>query len=43
MQFSEAHDMLTHALLARTHFEHFKRDSEFFIATQDLSEQEQRL
>jgi hypothetical protein len=42
VRFSEAHDMLTHALLARTHFEHFRRDSESFIAIQGLSEQEQR-
>jgi hypothetical protein len=42
MRFNEVHDMLTHALLARTHFEHFKRDSESFIAIQDLLEQEQR-
>jgi len=38
MRFSEAHDMLTHALFARTHFEYFRRDSESFIAIQDLSE-----
>jgi hypothetical protein len=42
IRFSEIHDMLTHALLARTHFEHFRRDDEFFIAMQNLSEQEQR-
>jgi len=42
VRFSEIHDMLTHALLARTHFEHFKRDDESFIAIQDLLEQEQR-
>jgi hypothetical protein len=42
IRFSEIHDMLTHALLARTHFEHFRRDDEFFIAMQSLSEREQR-
>ncbi len=42
IRFSEIHDMLTHALLARTHFEHFRRDDESFIAMQNLSEQEQR-
>jgi len=42
IRFSEVHDMLTHALLARTHFEHFRRDDESFIAIQGLSEQEQR-
>jgi len=39
---SEIHDMLTHALLARTHFEHFIQDDESFIAMQGLLEQEQR-
>jgi hypothetical protein len=42
IRFSETHDVLTHALLARTHFEHFRRDDESFMAIQGLSEQEQR-
>jgi len=42
IRFSEIHDMLTHALLARTHFEHFRRDDKSFMAIQDLLEQEQR-
>jgi len=42
IRFSETHDMLTHALLARTHFKHFRRDDESFMTIQDLSEQEQR-
>ncbi len=42
MRFSEIHDMLTHALLARTHFEHFRRDDESFMTIQGLLEQEQR-
>jgi hypothetical protein len=42
IRFSEIHDMLTHALSARTHFEHFRRDNESFMTIQDLSEQEQR-
>jgi len=42
IRFSETHDMLTHALLARTHFEHFRRDDKSFMTIQDLSEQEQR-
>jgi len=42
IRFSETHDILTHALLARTHFEHFRRDSESFMAIQGLLEQEQR-
>ncbi len=39
---SEIHDMLTHALLARTHSKHFRRDDESSIAIQGLSKQEQR-
>ncbi len=42
IRFSEIHDMLTHALLARTHFEHFRRDDESFMTIQGLLEQEQR-
>jgi len=42
IRFSEIHDMLTHALSAQTHFEHFRRDDESFMAIQGLPEQEQR-
>jgi len=42
IRFSETHDMLTHALLARTHFEHFRRDDKSFMTIQDLLKQEQR-
>jgi len=42
VRFSEIHDMLTHALLARTHSKHFRRDDESFMAIQGLPKQEQR-
>jgi len=32
----EAHDIFTHDLFARTHFEHFRRDDESFITMQGL-------
>ena len=42
IRFSEIYDMLTHALLARTHFEHFKRNNKSFMTIQNLSKQKQR-
>ncbi len=34
--------MFTHDLFTRTHFEHFKRDEESFMAIQERSKREQR-
>jgi len=34
--------MFTHDLLARTHFEHFKRDNESSMTIQERLEREQR-
>jgi len=36
VRFKEVHDIFTHDLLARTHFEHFKQDDESFMTMQGL-------